>query len=191
MVQYRVVAVLNEASGECTSELPTSSRSNKGNLLLCLLCTEKKEEDRGPSTGRSEECRIAPSRLSQIRPRTGQSKNGRVWGEKRDLDLEAGEYNLISSFPIRRNPFFQNNFEEIDKRSRSCGFSILLEVNKTRRYLSPSRAHHLPFRRHPSLSLPGQDVQNALFRPFVSLYVVFLSPYDHDRDEPGQPPSVS
>ena len=65
MVQYRVVAVLNEASGECTSDLPTSSESNNGHLLLCLLCTEEKEEDRGPSTGRSEECNCTlPAQLN-------------------------------------------------------------------------------------------------------------------------------
>ena len=58
--------------------------------------------------------------------------------------------------------------------------------------------HTLPSHHSPSLpspsplpSPPAQDVQNALFRPFVYVYVVHPSPYDPDPGDRGQPPSLS
>ena len=122
-----------------------------------------------------------PSRQAPI-------QEGTVWYKNRDLDFLCKVQFDKLSLPDQEN--FFNIFQGIDKTSRRDGRGDFVEENKTRPSLTASSHHAPPSSPSSPLSLPAQDVQNALFRPLVFVHVVPHFPCDLDPDDPGQPSSV-
>jgi len=117
------------------------------------------------------------------------SKKGTVWHKNPDLDFHQGtQFDKQSTSRSRNFLIFSN---EIDKTNRSYGKSIFVgrEQNLVQ-FLTPS-SHHLPPLLLLLLLLRAQDVQNALLRPLVFVYVVYHFLCDHDHNDRGQSSSVS